>query len=217
MKKRKPLKIIIGDQTFSSWSMRPWLVLHHSGLPFTQIKILLDHPDTKRRILRHSPSGRVPVLLDGGLTVWDSLAIAEYLAELAPNRQLWPSDPKLRARARAYAAEMHSGFASLRQECSMNLHLRVKATHMTAGAVADIHRVVAMWKGALREKHGDFLFGEFGIVDAFFAPVVTRFISYGIDIRDASVRAYMKRVMNHPSVQAWVAGAKKEKAFYLKF
>jgi glutathione S-transferase len=217
MKKRKKLRIVIGDQNLSSWSMRPWLVLKASGLPFEQTKILLDRPDTAKLIKRFSPSGRVPVLIDGTQTVWDSLAICEYIAELAPEKNLWPADARLRAQARSYVAEMHSGFTALRSQCSMDLSLKIKIKHLLPQTADDISRILELWKSALAKSQGPFLFGDFGIVDAYYAPVVMRFISYGIDIRDAQIRAYMKRISAHPAVKAWIAAAKKEKAFYARF
>jgi glutathione S-transferase len=217
MKKGKKLRIVIGDQNLSSWSMRPWLVLVASGLPFEEIKILLDRPDTAKRIKRYSPSGRVPVLLDGTRTIWDSLAICEYIAELAPDKNLWPSDSQMRAEARSYVAEMHSGFAALRSQCSMDIGLKTKMKHLMPQTAADISRILELWKKALAQSKGPYLFGEFGIVDAFYAPVVMRFLSYGIEVRDAKIRAYMSRIKNHSAVKKWIAGAKKEKPHYQKF
>lgn len=217
MKKQNKLKIVIGDQNLSSWSMRPWLVLKTSGLPFSQIKILLDRPNTGRQIARFSPTGKVPVLIDGSTTVWDSLAICEYIAELAPDKLLWPQEPRLRAIARSYVAEMHSGFPALRSQCSMDISLRIQAKHLLPQTISEIERILDLWKQALKKSKGPFLFGDFGIADAFFAPVVMRFISYGIIIKDAQIKAYIKRIDSHSAVKAWKAGSKKEKPFFAKF
>lgn len=203
--------LVIGDKTFSSWSMRAWLVAVQSGLPFREINVQLDTKTTAQQIAKHSPLGKVPVLRHGKITVWDSLAIAEYLHELSPQAQLWPADPELRAMARGYAAEMHSGFSSLRSQCSMDLRLKTKLTHLHKGTIADIERILEMWKVALKDNGGPYLFGEFCIADAFFAPVVFRFLSYGIEIKDKKVLEYMDNIQEHHGVQFWVEEARKEK------
>lgn len=211
------LQIVIGDQNLSSWSMRPWLALKASGLPHKQIKILLDRPDTARKIAEHSPTGKVPALRHGDLTVWDSLAICEYIAELAPDKNLWPQNPQWRALARSYVAEMHSGFHSLRNQCGMDINLKINMNHLLPQTVNDIQRITAMWSQALKMSGGPYLFGEFGIVDAFFAPVVTRFETYGIDVRDPQLRRYIQTVLKNPHMKEWIAGAKKEKPYRLRF
>ncbi|MGE0614645.1 MAG: glutathione S-transferase family protein [Bacteriovoracia bacterium] len=216
------LTLVIGDKNLSSWSMRPWLALKASGLPFREVRIALDTPKTRARIAHHSPSGKVPVLQIRGagrpsLHVWDSLAICETIAELAPRVNLWPSNPLARARARAYAAEMHSGFSSLRTQLSMDIKLRMKVKHLLPQTVADIRRVHAIWKEALGRSDGPFLFGEFGIVDAFYAPVVMRFVSYGIETRDKTIVRYMEDIQTQPFVKAWVKSARRENPRYALF
>ncbi|WP_413944419.1 glutathione S-transferase family protein [Bdellovibrio sp. HCB-162] len=208
----KPIfDLVIGDKAYSSWSMRAWLVAVQSGLPFREINIKLDSPKTAEQILKHSPSKKVPALKHGKTIVWDSLAIAEYLHELSPEAKLWPDDSALRALARSYAAEVHSGFASLRTELSMDIQLKTKARHLSRGAIADIERILEMWKTALKQSEGPYLFGDFTIADAFFAPIVFRFLSYGVQIKDKMVLEYMNNVQEHHGVQFWVEEALQEK------
>ena len=209
--------LVIGDKTLSSWSLRAWLCAVQTGAPFKEICIALDTPKTSAQIKKHSPSGKVPVLIHGQNTVWDTLAIAEYLYELYPESGLWPKDPKARAMARSYTAEMHSGFMSLRSQCSMDLSLRIQIKHLTSGTVADIQRLLNMWTAALKKSKGPYLFGDFCIADAFFTPVVFRFISYGIQISDKTVLQYMQNIQEHHGVQFWVEEAKKEKLYRQKF
>lgn len=210
------IKLIIGDKNFSSWSMRGWLAVKLSGLPFEEILIRLDQPESHLKIREYSPSGKVPCLIDGSTKVWDSLAICEYAAEKAPEKNLWPKDQGQRATARSYVAEMHSGFVSLRQQLSMDLQLKTTIHHLLPGTIDDIQRILHLWSTALKDG-GPFLFGEFGIVDAFYAPVVFRFISYGITIKDTKVLNYMKKVKSHPVVKAWVDGGLNEKPYEFKF
>lgn len=208
----KPVfELVIGDKTFSSWSMRAWLVAVQSGLPFKETLIQLDTPQTEAAIAKHSPSGKVPVLKHGKTVVWDSLAIAEYLNELSPEAQLWPADAALRAQARSFAAEMHSGFASLRGELSMDLRQKTEVHHLSSRAVDDIMRVLELWTLALSKSQGPYLFGDFCIADAFFAPVVFRFKTYGIKIKDKGLQAYMKNIEAHHGVEFWLSEARKEK------
>jgi glutathione S-transferase len=159
----------------------------------------------------------VPVLLQNEITVWDTLAIAEYLHEHYPHAKIWPKNAKLRALARSYSAEMHSGFASLRSQCSMDLSLKIQIKHLTHSTIADITRILEMWKAALKKSKGPYLFGDFCAADAFFAPVVCRFISYGIDISDPAVLQYMDNVINHHGVAYWIAESKKEKVARARF
>ncbi|MFV8249120.1 glutathione S-transferase family protein [Bdellovibrio bacteriovorus] len=203
--------LIIGDKTFSSWSMRAWLVAVQSGLPFREINITLDQPKTAAQIAKFSPSGKVPALKQGKIILWDSLAIAEYLNELSPEAKLWPEDIGARALARTYAAEVHSGFASLRSQLSMDLKHSEEIRHLTPATIADINRVLEMWTTALKVSEGPYLFGDFCIADAFFAPIVFRFLSYKIQIKDKMVKAYMKNIQDHHGVQFWVEEALKEK------
>jgi glutathione S-transferase len=214
---KNSVKLVIGDKNLSSWSMRPWLVLKASGIPFKEAQVLLDRPDTVKKLKRVSPSQRVPVLFHNGLKIWDSLAICEYINELAPDKKLWPQDLKRRAVARSFVAEIHSGFSGLRGQLSMDITLRTKIKHLSPQTVADINRIVQIWSDSLKKSKGPFLFGEFGVVDAFYAPVVFRFQSYGIDIKNPLIRKYRDAILKHPAVQEWVRGAKKERAYFTKF
>lgn len=203
--------LIIGDKTFSSWSMRAWLVAVQSGLPFREVAIALDRKETAAKIAKHSPSGKVPALRQGKRIIWDSLAIAEYLNEISPEAQLWPEDIGTRALARSYAAEVHSGFTSLRSQMSMDLQLNAEIHCLSSQTVDDIERILRMWKDALRVSEGPFLFGDFCIADAFFAPIVFRFLTYKIPIKDKVIRRYMKNIQEHHGVRFWVEEAQKER------
>src|ERR1700744_4703738 len=182
---RMALKLVIGNKNYSSWSMRPWLALRASDIAFEEVSIpLYTGAADKQRILDVTPSGKVPALIDGDITVWDSLAIIEYVAERFPQARIWPEDRASRAHARSISAEMHSGFAALRNECGMNLHRPVGAIELSADARANIARVRQIWIEC-RERYGasgPFLFGAFGGVDAMFAPVVHRFRTYAIEV-----------------------------------
>ena len=188
-----------------------------SKLKFKEVMIRLDRTNSKALIRQQSPTGTVPVLKHGKTVVWDSLAICEYLAELAPDKSLWPLDTSARAEARSYVAEMHSGFASMRNQLSMDIQGRIRIKHLTPQTIADIKRVVELWELALKKYKGQFLFGSFGIVDAYFAPVVFRFRSYGIEIKSPAVRKYMSRCLAHPDLIEWEQAAMKEKATYVTF
>jgi glutathione S-transferase len=205
---RQPgLTLVIGNKNISSWSMRPWVAARAFGIPFTEVRVLLDQPDTAANIARYSHAGRVPVLLAGEITVWDSLAICEYLAEQFPDKHMWPQDVAARALARSVVAEMHSGFVGLRTAMSMNIKARLPGRGRTADAQADIGRICEIWEDCMaRFGHHRFLFGEFSIADAFFAPVVTRFQTYGVALAPA-LQAYCERVLGHPAVAAWIEGA----------
>lgn len=199
-------QLVIGDKNLSSWSLRPWLALRVAGIDFAEINIRLGQPETKREILRHSPSGKVPCLIDGQIVVWDSLAICEYAAELAPS--LWPADAAQRAEARAVSAEMHSGFAALRQNMPMNVCAAKPGEGRTPEVEADIARIVALWE-ACRVRHGaggPFLFGAFSIADAMYAPVVWRFATYAVAVPPL-IRAWMDAMLALPAMQEWRAGA----------
>src|SRR5664279_2434255 len=199
------LKLVIGNKNYSSWSMRPWLALRANNIAFDEIFIPLYTGDAdKNRILGFSHSGKVPVLLDGDVTIWDSLAIIEYVAERFPEVRLWPEDRASRAHARSISAEMHSGFMALRNECGMNLHRPVGAVALSDEARADIARVQQIWTEC-RERYGKlgpFLFGSFGGADAMFAPVVHRFRSYAIEVTPP-VQAYMDAMTALPAFQQW--------------
>ncbi len=206
------MELLIGDKVWSSWSMRPWLALERAGAPFEETLVPLRTADTDARIrAAGSPSGLVPVLKDGGLTIWDSLAICEYVAEKFPEAGLWPQDPAARALGRCAAAEMHAGFHSLRGELSMDLAKREKATIVPA-TEDDVRRVVALWNSLLTRFGGPFLTGPtWTIADAFFTPVATRLRSYGVlpsDYGDAGAAgAYAERLLEQPEFLKWERGA----------
>jgi len=201
------LTLVIGNKNISSWSMRPWVAAVAFAIPFTEVRVLLDQPDTSGNIARYSHAGRVPVLLAGEMTVWDSLAICEYLAEQFPDKHMWPQDVAARALARSIVAEMHSGFTDLRNAMPMNVKARLPGRGRTPQAQADIGRICEIWEECLaRFGHRRFLFGEFSIADAYYAPVVTRFQTYGVALAPA-LQAYCERVLAHPAVARWVAEA----------
>jgi glutathione S-transferase len=201
------LTLVIGNKNYSSWSMRPWVAMTAFGIPFTEVRILLDQPDTAARIADYSGAGRVPVLIAGEMTIWDSLAICEYLAEQFPEKHMWPQDVAARAMARSISAEMHSGFADLRTAMSMNIRRHLPGRGRTPGAQGDIGRISEIWEECLsRFGHHQFLFGAFSIADAFFAPVVMRFRTYGVSLAPA-LQAYCDRVAAHPAVARWIEDA----------
>ena len=213
------LKLVIGNKNYSSWSMRPWLALRAGDIAFDEIFIPLYTGEAdKKRLLAYTQSGKVPVLIDGDVTVWDSLAIIEYAAERFPEVRLWPDDRASRAHARSISAEMHSGFAALRNECGMNLHRPVGAISLSAAAHADIARIQQIWIEC-RERYrkiGPFLFGTFGGADAMFAPVVHRFRTYAIEVAPA-VRGYMDAMMSLPAFDEWTRAALAETLVIEKF
>jgi glutathione S-transferase len=197
--------LYIGNKNYSSWSLRGWLMLKESGLAFDEVLIPLDQPNTKTELLRLSPSGRVPALKHGDLTVWDSLAIGEYLAEICPDKQLWPADPAARAVARSISAEMHSGFTPLREHFPMNLRSSFPNRGVTPEVQSDINRITSLWREQRRKlapEAGPFLFGHFTVTDAMFAPVVSRFRTYRIDL-DEMCQAYADALWALPSYKAW--------------
>lgn len=205
------LHLVIANKLYSSWSLRPWMLMTALGIPFEETVIPMYQPDTQARMLSFGPTGKCPVLLDDDVTVWESLAIMEYLAESFPDKAVWPRDPKARAHARAISSEMHAGFQSLRQACPMNLTKRFKTPALTDQIKADVARLEAMWKGA-RERFGsggDFLFGAFSASDAMYAPVVTRLDTYQIPV-SPETRAYMAAVLGHPAFVRWRTTALKE-------
>jgi glutathione S-transferase len=206
--------IVLGNKSYSSWSLRAWLVLKRTGAAFDEVVIPLDRPESKAAIQEHSPAGRVPVLRHGQVTVWDTMAITEYLNERFPAAGLWPGDEATRAHARTISAEMHAGFATLRVRMPMDLRRDPVAAHEPApgGALgADIARVIDIWQDARARfgGNGDFLFGDFCAADAFYAPVVTRFVTYGVALEGAAA-AYRDAIMAWPAMRAWVAAAKAE-------
>ena len=215
------MKLYIGNKNYSSWSMRPGVLLKQAGIPFEEIKLRFDafSPESKFKteLARISPAGRVPVLVDGDLAVWDTLAIAEYLAERFPDKQLWPKDAKARARARSVCAEMHSGFGALRSHFPMNIEAELpeagaRALVEQAGVRDDLTRLLDMWSTLLDAHGGPLLFGEFSIADAFFAPVVMRLNTYQPPL-PAAIKAYAERVTALPGVQAWIKEALDEHDF----
>ena len=215
------LKLYIGNKNYSSWSMRPWVLLNQAGIPFEEIMVRFDSFDAgsqfKNAIVQVSPTGKVPALVDGDLAIWDTLAIAEYLAETYPEKHLWPQDKTARARARSVCAEMHSGFTALRGACPMNIEAHLPEV----GALiwrdkpavrADVQRLVEMWTGLLEQHGGPMLFGAFTIADAFYAPVCMRLHSYGLPVPE-HIQAYVQRVRALPGVKAWIDGALAEADF----
>jgi glutathione S-transferase len=201
--------LYIGNKNYSSWSLRGWLMVKESGLAFDEVLIPLDEPNTRTELLRLSPSGRVPALRHGELTVWDSLAIGEYLAELCPQQQLWPADPARRAVARSIAAEMHSGFAALRDHLPMNIRSVFPNRGVTPEVQADINRITSLWREQRRkvsEDAGPYLFGHFTIADAMFAPVVSRFRTYRIEL-DELCQSYADAVWAMPAYREWQEAA----------
>lgn len=207
---RGDMQLVIADKNYSSWSMRPWVAMTAFGIPFRETRIALGRSDTAANIARHSAAGRVPVLVDGNTRVWDSLAICEYLAEQFPDKAMWPQDTRARAVARSICCEMHSGFTGLRSAMWMNIRARFPGKGRTVEAQADIGRICEIWEDCLAEfGHRQFLFGDFSIADAFFAPVVMRFITYGVSMAPA-MQAYMNRVVAHPAVARWIEEAMTE-------
>ena len=215
------LQLYIGNKNYSSWSMRPWVLLRQAGIPFEEVLARFDSFDAdsqfKATIAGISPTGKVPVLVDGDLTIWDTLAIAEYLAETYPEKHLWPQNKAARARARSVCAEMHSGFTALRGACPMNIEAHLPEV----GALiwrdkpavrADVQRLVEMWTGLLEQHGGPMLFGAFTIADAFYAPVCMRLHSYGLPVPER-IQVYVQRVRALPGVKAWIDGALAEADF----
>ena len=205
------LTVVIGNKNYSSWSLRPWLLLAEFGVPFEEVRLLLDTPEFQEVVARWAPNRRVPALHDDGLVIWDSLAICEYVNERYLDGRGWPADVAARAHARSAAAEMHSGFMALRKQLPMNMRRTPDAYRWDAAADADIARIQAMWR-ALRTQHGaggSFLCGRFSIVDAMFAPVVSRFLSYGVPM-DANAQAFAQAIQSLPAWREWRAAAEVE-------
>lgn len=214
-------KLFIGNKNYSSWSMRPWVLMTQAGIAFEEVKVRFDSFEVdssfRKTLAGVTPVYKVPVLVDGDLAVWDTLAIAEYLAEKYPDKQLWPADSRARARARSVCAEMHSGFTGLRSHCPMN----IEASLPEVGALVwrdkiavrtDVTRLVDMWTALLHEHGGPMLFGAFSIADAYFAPVCMRLKTYALPV-PAAIAAYVERVCALPGVQTWIADALREDDF----
>jgi glutathione S-transferase len=215
------MQLYIGNKNYSSWSMRPWVLMRQAGIPFEEHMVRFDSfaPDSsfKRALAGVSPTGRVPLLMDDGFAVWDSLAIVEYLAERFPDRALWPAETGDRARARSVCAEMHAGFAALRAACPMNIEASLPEVGALAwrdkpAVRADVARIDALWQQQLQASGGPMLFGSFSAADAFFAPVCMRLRTYGLPVSEPSA-AYVRSVADQPGVAAWVADALAEADF----
>ncbi len=217
------LKLYIGNKNYSSWSMRPWVLLKQADIAFEEVMVWFGadpftaNSSFKQTVKTVAPAGKVPVLMDGDLAIWDTLAIAEYLAEKFPDKKLWPQDVRARARARSICAEMHSGFGALRSACPMNIEADLADT----GALiwrdkpavhADVARIVEMWSELLAEHKGPMLFGAFSIADAYFSPVAMRLKTYALPV-PKEISAYVERLCAMPGVAAWMDGARAEKTF----
>ncbi|MCL1468204.1 glutathione S-transferase family protein [Argonema galeatum] len=205
--------LVIGDKNYSSWSLRPWLVLKQLGIDFDEVSIPLYTGTYKQEILRYSSNGKVPILIHNNLTIWESLSINEYLAECFPEAKLWTQDRQVRAIARSISNEMHAGFLNLRQNMSMNICASLPGQGREPGVTEDIQRIANIWQDCRQKfgKSGDFLFGDFSIADAMFAPVVSRFITYGVEL-DPISQAYIKTIWSLPAMQEWVSAAQAEQA-----
>ena len=214
------MELYIGNKNYSSWSLRAWLTMKQPGIGFSERQLRFDHSERspfRTTLLALAPTARVPLLVDDGFAVWDSLAIAEYLAERFPDKRLWPLDPKQRARARSLCAEMHSGFLALRARCPMNVEASLPdvGTRLIAEwpeVTTELQRIDAMWREALAESGGPFLFGAFGIVDAYFAPICVRAQTYRLPL-GVEAKAYAARILALPAMQEWSTAARAEHDF----
>jgi len=212
------MKLVIGNKNYSSWSFRPWIAMRVAGLTFDEEVISLYVEGSREQILKHSPGGKVPILIDGGTHVWESLAILEYLAEAFPSAGIWPSDRAARTHARAISTEMHAGFAALREECGMSFWRPPERRALSADALANIARIQEIWTSA-RARYGaggPFLFGKFTAADAMYAPIVQRFATYQVDV-SAPVKAYMQAMTALPGWQEWRGAALRETWVIPKF
>lgn len=204
------LTLYIGNKNYSSWSLRPYLALKATGLPFREEQIFLRQPDTEKKIRAISPTGKVPILQDGDCTIWESLAICEYLAELAPQAKLWPEAAKARAMARSVSAEMQNGFSLVRQFMPMDLCTKRDHQSRAHDAMPDITRIKSLWQDCLNQSGGPFLFGHFTIADAMYAPVVTRFRTYGLSLTP-DLQKYSQNIFSLPAMAEWEKKASREK------
>ena len=203
--------LVVGNKAYSSWSLRPWLLMRQAGIAFDEIRVSLYQEGAKQKILQYSASGRVPVLRHGNLTIWDSLAICEYLAEQYPEKQLWPAETAARAHARSISAEMHAGFTNLRSQMPMNVRREIPGRARTPEVAGEIARIEAIWNDC-RSRHGKrgpFLFGAFSIADAMYAPVVSRLRTYGVALAEEAGK-YAASIHALPAMQEWIAGAHAE-------
>jgi glutathione S-transferase len=203
--------LIIGNKNYSSWSLRTWIVLKYFEIPFTEILIPLYTPESREAIIKHSPAGKVPILHHNGVTIWESISICEYLAEKFPEKRLWPKKAEARAFARSISAEMHAGFQTLRQNMPMNCRAYLPGKGRAPGVYEDIRRITAIWRECRERfgKGGEFLFGNFTIADAMYAPVVTRFITYGVELSGVE-KEYCDTIFKLPAMQEWYEAARKE-------
>lgn len=218
------IQLVIANKNYSSWSMRPWVLMRQAGIPFEEVMLPFDDFEPasafKQGVRALSPAGKVPILVDGSLAVWDSLAIAETLAERFPDKHLWPADPAARARARSICAEMHAGFTGLRSHCPMNIEASLPEIGTLVwrdkpAVRTDVARIQAMWEELLAQHGGPMLFGDFSIADAYYAPVCMRLRTYALPV-SPTVQAYIDRVTALPSVAEWIAGALAEQWFVVE-
>jgi len=209
-------QLVIGDKNYSSWSLRPWLLMRMFKIPFEEINVDIIRPGTRKRILEHSPSGRVPVLISGGLTIWDTLAIIEYLAESHTGLAIWPNEREARAMARSVSAEMHSGFENLRNEMPMDMAGSKPVEEVSKGVAHDVTRIVDVWRMCRTDfgERGPFLFGKFCAADAIFAPVTSRFRTYGVDLAahgdDGACATYCDMMLSLPEIEGWMQAGRQE-------
>jgi glutathione S-transferase len=206
-----PLKLVIANKAYSSWSLRPWILLAHFKIPFEEVVIPMDRPDTRKNMLKYAPTGKVPSLQDGEVAVWESLAVIEYIAEKYPEKAIWPRAKAARAHARALSSEMHAGFQALRQHCPTNFRRQVRKIALNEAVEADVARIEAAWAHARKTfgAAGPFLFGRFSAADAMFAPVVNRLQVYDVKVKKAT-RDYMDAIMALPAWKAWIRDAEAE-------
>lgn len=205
------LKLILGNKNYSSWSLRPWIAMRHAGLDFEEEVIPLYEPGSREKVLTYSPAGKVPVLIDDGIPIWESLAILEHLAEKYPKAALWPADATARAHGRAIAAEMHAGFGALRRHCPMNMRRRRRKLALTPEVAEDVRRIEVIWTDSRTRfgEAGPFLLGPFSVADAMYAPIVSRFFSYDVGV-GAAAEAYMATMMSLPAWKEWEAAGERE-------
>ena len=208
------MKLVVGNKNYSSWSMRAWLLLTQLQIPFEEEALSFNDPQFKARVLRYSPAGKVPVLVDGDLVIWDTLAIVEYLAEKYPEREIWPAERGARAHARSICAEMHAGFSALRSQMPMNCELRLSWKPLDIRVQRDVTRIVALWTDC-RARYGQlgaFLFGKFSAADAYYAPVVRRFVGFDVELPEPAA-SYVATIDTLASMKAWVKAALEEHDF----